>query len=110
MAAGSVAARSFFHLHEVGRRQGRCGAVSRGDDDLAGVFLPEVSDDVNTRHIGFAFFIGDHISVGIELDARRYQLVVGDETDENEDAVGLQVPNVAGLGVLEPHGSDTVVI
>ena len=97
-----------LHFHPVGCGQGGGAAVSGSQDDLLGVFPPQVTDNENSRKVSFALFIGLDVAVVIHPDAGRNQLVIGTEADEDEHSIHGQFPGVASLGALESYGVDSV--
>ncbi len=94
----------------MGRRQSGRAAVGCRQNNLPGIFFPQIANDVNTGKIGFALAISDHVPVGIHVRAGRNQFIVGIKSDENKNAVGGELALLTGLGVLKIHCADTTVI
>ena len=85
----------------MSRSQSRVAAVSRSQNDLPGVFSPQVTDNENSRQVSFTFFISLHVALGIHSDAIWNQLVIGNKADKDEQAVHRQIPGGPSLGALE---------
>ena len=83
-------------------------AVGGGQDNLARVLFPQISDCEYTVHVGFAFFIRDHIAIRIGVGSRRNQLVVGNKTNKYKNAIGLYLTGPAGVDVFYIHGTNFV--
>ena len=94
----------------MGCGQGGVAVVSGSQDDLLGVFPPQVTDNENSRKVSFALFIGLDVAVVIHPDAGRNQLVIGTEADEDEHAIHGQFPGGSSLSALESYGVDAGVI
>jgi hypothetical protein len=68
----------------VGGGEGGGASVGSRQDDLAGIFFPQISDGEYPVDVGFAFFIRYDIAICIGFGSRRNQLIVGIKTDKYE--------------------------
>ena len=70
----------------------------------------QIAHGENARQAGLTFLVRDDVSARIHFHARWHELVVGRKPDEDEHAVGLDLPHVTGLHVLDLHSRHAGIV